>query len=371
MDITQLVLYSLILYEPDAQESFHPLHLLLNAPDPPSKELLKQSLTALSFQGLVNYDLNNADNVTLTPLGKIASSVPASPHIGRMLMMGFVLRAVDPAFQIAGLLSVPKVFSWSRYDDKDDSSHTSDIVKVLELYRAYLESDEDSKRRNPKRFEFQLVTRIEKQLRFTMKDILESGTKIRLTDEDWAGLNANSGRVAALAALICCATRNIAHLVHGHSDFASRDVPGQAKIHPSSVNFSYRRRAHWYVYHELRTTKSPYMHITTAVSPLEVALFAEASEFSLKKFVDRTPRTAKYRLQGDDWLFVADQWVPVSVTNDFQKDSFLKLRRLLTFDFLQEAAQNPKIMVEDATRQRIMLFVLSMIEQQRIKRKNT
>lgn len=87
--------------------------------------------------------------------------------------------------------------------------------------------------------------------------------------------NANSSRVAALVGLICAATPHIAHLTGGRSNFSTRDIVAKAKIHPSSANFQNDRRVHWYVYHELRTTKEPYLHVTTATSPLELALFAE------------------------------------------------------------------------------------------------
>jgi hypothetical protein len=67
-------------------------------------------------------------------------------------------------------------------------------------------------------------------------------------------------------------------------------------------------------------------------------------------------------------LYVVDQWVLVQVSKPSQKESFLKLRQLLTCDILQQLAEDPQSVVTNATYQRIVLYILSAIEQQRMKK---
>jgi Oligonucleotide/oligosaccharide-binding (OB)-fold len=164
--------------------------------------------------------------------------------------------------------------------------------------------------------------------------------------------------------LICCATPYIAHLVGGRNDFATRDMPGNAKIHPSSTNFSYDKRAHWYVYNELRVTKEAYLTITTAASPLDLALFTDASTRSEE--ADNGVDVLEDFYNDDDWLFVADQWVPVVTKSFVQRQAIRKLRRLLTYDMLQYVAIDPIKFSSGELYEQIVLFTLAAIERQRL-----
>lgn len=389
MDLSQLVLHSISLFHPS---SGHPLSLLLGAPDPPTKARLRQTLRGLAFQGLVHvgdedgffkFDASEDESakereltpVGLTALGRAVNDFPVLPRIGRMLFLGLVLRAVDPALTIAALLSVPKVFSPSarstdNYRVHRDVQVCSDIVVQLEAYQKYLEGDDYLKANHPKAREFNQVTRVRLQLERAMKAFLRQKSKANPSKNDGeTNWNANGHRVAAQVGLICGATPHIAHLVNGKSNFATRDVAGNAKIHPTSVNFGIDRRAHWYVYHELRATKAPYLHVTTAASPLEMALFSDAS-CSMDPDVSSGEDDIYERLDDlcndGDWLFLADQWVPVAVSSQAQRQAFVKLRRLLMHDMLQQVAQDPTRFSSDPLYEQIVLFVLSALEQQRI-----
>ena len=368
MELSQIVLHSLSAYHPS---SGHSLHLLLDAPDPPTATRLRQTLRGLASQGLVDYDPDEEHDVNLTPLGRVVSSLPVSPRLGRLLFVGLTLCAIEPALNIAALLSVPKVFS-SNFSSSD-GPYCSDIIQLLEKYEDFLQKDIPRKDiwRYPGGKLFEQVSRVKRQLEGHIKSFLCSSTHADMSkqDTDWSKLNANSNRVGALAGLICVATPHIAHLTSGKSDFATRDVAGTAKMHPSSVNFGNERRVHWYVYHELRSTRHPYLHVTTAVSQLELALFAEASGMEVCDDDDDDIDEYYYdesRQQNDNWLFVADQWVPVDVTKPSHRETLLKLRRLLMRDMLQQVAQDPASVLASADYDRIVLFVLSALEQQRL-----
>lgn len=366
MDLSQLVLHSASLYHP---ASGHPLSLLLGAPDAPTELRLRQTLYGLRQQGLVRQVDGEGPfdwkKVEMTPLGEAVSKLPASPRIGRMLFMGLGLRAIDPALTIASLLSVPNSFSSGK--SSDDSEFCSDVVEQMLAYQGYLELDKNEKQAHRRRSVFEQVSRVRRQLEHSIQSHLKP------FGDTWDCWNANSHRVAAQAAIICGVTPHIAHLVNGRGDFATRDVAGNAKIHPGSVNFSHDRRAHWYMYHELRTTRAPYLHVTTAASPLELALFSDSTYHSWLDDDEEKEDGEElldldhgYDFGSDNWLFIADQWVPVEVSAASQRETFTRLKRVLMYNMLQQVAHDPRAFADNETYRQLVLFVLAAIEQQRL-----
>jgi HrpA-like RNA helicase len=391
MDLSQLVLHSISLYHPSSGD--HPLSLLSGAPDPPEESKLRQTLRGLVSQGLVDIDddkkaLNsftsinkgattgnedpNDHPIRLTPLGRAVNEFPVEPRVGRMLFLGLVLRAIDPALTIAALLSVPKVFSPSSSgkDETKGITTCSDIIVQMEAYSNYRNGFQ---RNNPKAVVFDQVTRIRSQLERAMSGYLSRSARGRQYNEtegpneiNW---NLNSNRVATQAALICSATPHIAHLVHAKEGFSTRDVPGTAKIHPTSVNHRPARRAYWYVYHELRQAKAPYLYTTTAVSPLELALFADADSLLRMGPNDQSGILYEHikNVFGDDsWMFHADHWVPVVASIPSQKDTILRLRQMFMYDMLQQVALDPISFATNEKYFEVVLYVLSALEQQRL-----
>jgi HrpA-like RNA helicase len=372
MELSQLVLHSLSMYHPS---SGHPLSLLLGTPNPPTEAKLWQALHDLAFQGLVevyeeNEDIDSnftpnetgtARVVRLTPLGRAVCNLQLTPSLGRMLFVGLVLRAIDPALSIAALLSVPRAFSaGARSCNNENDTRCSDLGMQLEQYHSYLAAEQFKKRNHPQSLVFAHVTRIRAQLEKAMLDFLASS---RPSTTNW---NANSHRVAAQVGLICAATPHIAHLVNARHEFATRDVVSHARMHPTSVNFKNENRAHWYVYHELRTSKEAYLNVTTAASPLDLALFSYASSMVDSDDESGFRNGIQALVEDDDWLFIADQWVPVVVSVPSQRRAFAVLRRLLTHDMLQQVAQNPATFSSMEEYEQVILFVLSAVEQQRL-----
>jgi HrpA-like RNA helicase len=375
MELSQLVLHSISLYNPKVE---HALSLLLGAPDPPTEIRLQQTLRALAFQGLVNVrddecfknfdmkrdedDVNAEPPIHLTPLGRAVCTLPISPRIGRMLFLGLVLRAIDPAITIAALLSVPKVFAPPprHLHIRQVRGGSSDIVSQMDDLEKFLGMHEREQRQHPQYSVYLQVMRVRQQIEQSLKSYIQRHSK----SNDEVNWNGNSKRVAARVALICCATPFIAHLVGGRSEFATRDLPGTAKMHPASLNFPHEKRAHWYVYHELRATKEAYLTVTTAASPLDLALFADASTRS-EESEDGIDVLEDFYTDSD-WLFVADQWVPVVTRSPVQRQAIRKLRRLLTYDMLQYVSIDPVRFSSGELYEQIVLFTLSAIERQRV-----
>lgn len=356
MDLSQLVLHALS-FNVEGEAS-HPLHLLLNSPDPPETLRLKQTLRALSHQGLINLDLDGEDTVVLTPLGRAVSAVPVPPIIGRMLFLGLALRAVRPALQIAAVLSVPKL---SSIESLQSTKHCSDIVRMVDAYKDYLALDENEQSEHPDTKLFEQVSRIEWQLEKHMMQVVRRLSRRNRLGTDFSKWNDNGYRIASMGALVCSATPHIAHLVGGDGDFSTRDFAGDARLHPGSGNFSSTLYP-WYIYNELRVTKRPYLHGTTAVSPLDLALFAEASDMSVVPALpDQSPAEESKKR---NWMYIVDQWVPVEVSDPSQRQTLMKLRRVLD-RMLQQVAQDPHAVESSPQYQEIIHYVLSSMEHQR------
>jgi len=366
MDLSQLALHSLSFTLNEGVG--HPLELLLGAPDPPTETNLKQSLIGLKHQGLVDFKADDEDSVRLTALGRAVSQIPATPRIGRLLFMGLVLRAIEPALQIAALLSVPKLFGVDSmdYSLSPNSKHCSDIVQLLEEYQSYLDLDAVGRRRHSERKLFEQVTRVKLQLEQHMAHFIRrkadaSSVAEVMDNERW---NANSHRLAALIGLVCSATPHIAHLVRNDNSFTTRDVAEKARMHPSSVNHPDSHRVPWYCYNELRATTKPYIHATTAVSPLDLALFSDSSDEKLPDGALAGEESLK--ISDDEWLFLVDQWVPVAVTEPHQRRAFLLLRKMLTKIMPEQIALDPASALASEEYAKIVLFAISALEQQRM-----
>ena len=368
MDLSQLILHALSFNM--NEEVGHPLELLLAAPDPPTETNLKQSLVGLKIQGLVQFDAADDNNVRLTELGRVVSSIPATPRIGRMLFMGLVLRALEPALRIAAILSVPKLFGVDAmdYSLNPNSRHCSDVVELLEEYQNFLELDSVGRRRHTERKLFEQVSRVKMQLERQMLQFMrkkaDANSPMDILDSKlW---NANSHRTAAVIGLVCSATPHIAHLVRNDNSFTTRNVSEQARIHPSSVNHPDMNRVAWYCYNELRVTTKPYLLITTAVSPLDVALFADASDQKLP--AGALPDGETLEIGNDEWVFLVDEWVPVSVTDLSQRRAVLMLRNLLTKTMPEQLAVDPASVLASEEYKKIVLFAISAVEQERMGR---
>lgn len=357
MDLSQMVVRTLSLYQ-----AGRPLRLLEMAPDPPPTTQLTKTVQALRAQGLVS---GTDEDATLTPLGNAVSNIPASPRLGRMLVMGLLLRAIEPALTFAALLSVPRSFgmrSDKGVQDETSESSCSDLVKKLVDYGDYISLSRGEKGRDPRSFVYKQVTRVRDQLAHSIDELFVSKAGSSLKYHDW---NTNGHRVGAQAALIVSATPHIAHLVSGSNYFATRDLY-DAVIHPNSNNYQSFMRVHWYVYHELRKTSQPFLNVTTAVSPLDIAMFSDPqSDDALLNTVLSSEKLNHGKL---DWLFVADDWVPVDVAKSIQRADFMKLKHLFTNEILQHIAQEPAAAIENEDYNSLTLHILSALEQQRLKK---
>ncbi|KAJ9533883.1 hypothetical protein QJQ45_026970, partial [Haematococcus lacustris] len=82
---------------------------------------------------------------SLTPLGALLSLLPVDPHVGKLLVLGAVLRLSDPCLTIAAALSVQSPFA--RLADDNDAAKAAryellsphgDALTLLEVFEHWL-----------------------------------------------------------------------------------------------------------------------------------------------------------------------------------------------------------------------------------------
>jgi Helicase associated domain (HA2) len=303
----------------------------------------------------------------LTHLGRALKDFSVEPNIARMIFLGLALYAIDPALTVAALLSVPEVFAPTSNGENDFNGIKSDVIAQMESYNSYISGQTD----HPRAEVFDKVTQIRNQLESEMRDYIQRNSK-NPEAKSKINWNANSARVVVQAALMCVATPHIAHLVQGTDGFATRDVVGTAKMHPSSVNHGNSNRAYWYLYQEVQMSEGkPYLLITTAVTSLEIALFCD-SDFLLGQpkqpcdTVNDLYEHMKHTFGDENWLYHVDRWIPVVTNQPRQRVALRHLRRLLMYDMMQWVARDPVRYAMMENYREIMHFALSALENQRI-----
>jgi HrpA-like RNA helicase len=364
LDLSTLLLHLLALENSGTMLSF-----LQDLPSPPDPDELEETLGSLSRDGLIEYNPDDRENTCLTPLGRVVGTFPVPNRVGRMLMMGLVLRAIDSALTVASLLAVPEVFTTNRKakfpSNQYYSVYTSDVVRAMEAFFAYVEKDSRTRRTDPYSIDYQKCMLMKEQLEGLVKNLLKN-TGANDVEADWATWNANDDRLAALAGLLCVSTPRVAHLV-SRSHLVTNDYQGTARIHPNSVNAGPQRRAHWYLYNESKPSPDSniYLDVTTAVSPVELALFSEGKP--LETMCDKDDKTNAFQqlIHKDNVIFLADGWIPVSFMDPAQLHVLKKLRNLLRGDMLQQVVQDPHSLMTDPLHEQLIICVLDAIEHHR------
>jgi hypothetical protein len=178
----------------------------------------------------------------------------------------------------------------------------------------------------------------------------------------------NDKRLGLHIALICCAMQNVAHLVGGSYQYATRYL-AEAFVHPSSVNFSKREgNVFWYMYLRLVQTKRPFMSVTTAVSPVDIALFAGSSDLVESREGDYMTN-ASCLSEVTKSPFIIDDWIPVRRLEKLADgrcsslEPFLNARRLLNHSMarISEDAKRP---LSD-TQKEFASILIAIIEHER------
>ncbi|KAL6754390.1 putative ATP-dependent RNA helicase DHX34-like protein [Haematococcus lacustris] len=107
--------------------------------DPPPADCMESAIINLKQVGALTL------TESLTPLGALLSLLPVDPHVGKLLVLGAVLRLSDPCLTIAAALSVQSPFA--RLADDNDAAKAAryellsphgDALTLLEVFEHWL-----------------------------------------------------------------------------------------------------------------------------------------------------------------------------------------------------------------------------------------
>ncbi len=113
--LEELVLQVCLLGEQKSSSGSSPLEFLREAPQsPPTENLEKACQHLLEIGALVELPHETKHIFRLTPLGYHLAHLPMDSKIGKILVIGSILRCMEPALTIAATLSAPKSF-WLPY----------------------------------------------------------------------------------------------------------------------------------------------------------------------------------------------------------------------------------------------------------------
>lgn len=273
----------------------------------------------------------NFETFALTALGRHLSKLPVDVQVGRMILLGALLRCLEPVLVIAAALShqSPFLSSVKKNDQKkrggskrgkgvdglkyfaEDSG--SDHLALYNMYRnwrnAIAQGDERAGRSFCIKHNIHMVTLdgihlMKNQLYNLLVDIkfvpaAGQGEKRSLSFpfDTPAALNTHSNKSKVIKAVICAGLYpNVATLVPQVSKFSRGNGSGKewkleegrhkkvVHFHPSSANFGYRpnevsndgtRSSEylWLVYHKCLATKKVYLNDSTLIAATPLVLF--------------------------------------------------------------------------------------------------
>ncbi|KAJ7982481.1 putative ATP-dependent RNA helicase [Quillaja saponaria] len=253
------------------------LSAALQAPEP---RAVQNAIGFLKMIGALD------ENENVTNLGKFLSMVPVDPKLGKMLIMGAILRCFDPVLTVVAGLSVRDPFllpqdkkdlagtAKSRFSAKDYSDH-------MALVRAY-EGWKDAEREGSA-YEYcwrnflsaqtlQAIHSLRKQFAFILKDA-------GLVDPD-AGINNKLSHNQSLVRGVICSGLfpGISSVVHRETSMSFKTMDdGQVLLYANSVNARYQTIPYpWLVFGEKVKVNSVFIRDSTGVSDSILILFGGA-----------------------------------------------------------------------------------------------
>ena len=123
------------------------MDFLMQAPEPPSEESVKAALVLLEEVGAIESSASKGavkTNEKLTPLGVHLAKLPVHVRLGKILIMGSLLRCLDEALTIAASLSTKSPISTNVSNASEAAAAhrafahpSSDFISICNVWKAY------------------------------------------------------------------------------------------------------------------------------------------------------------------------------------------------------------------------------------------
>lgn len=367
-----------------AQASQAPIRqFLAEAIEPPDPKAV--DLSIVNLQGL---DALTEDEA-LTPLGRLLSSLPVHPSLGKMIVLGIIFRCLDPMI-ILGSASAERSLFVNALDNRGQAAQTkltyakgsgSDHIALLNAVRELRRIKNDRGEPWMKDFAFSSLLHVNafKTIYATAQQIEDILVERRLIPRslraggEFGGpsLNENSHTIPLVKALALAGFQsNLAIKVGGGASFRTMGESA-CMVHPSSINAGGRKsdlkveKGTLYMYGTMARSNdgnSVFLRDTTKATPLMASLFGG--------------RLTQHEERGN--ILELDSWLPFYVTSPDRRTprivlEFRKgLERLLALafnelghlssgrqNFGEETQEQRRFLADDRTRR---LFGRGLVE---------
>ena len=285
-------------------------NFLGHAMDPPQSESVSIAVDRLVKLGALRID-ERSERSELTPLGRTLSRLPLDPACGRMLIMGVVMRCLDPCVTAAACFSSRNVF-YNPPGCRDEAqeirksfSASSDTTAQILAYKQFWEKADqfgfqtacDWAKKNYisiaamisiKAVRSQLLNELRNIGLLDHSDLEKTGYKqFELRADSNVNRYADNGLLynAVLATSIPGNISSRRQL--GSFGTLRTRTENHSGIHPSSVSFHRTpprgiTLPNWYLYREMVLSSQVFLRDCTAMQPEQLVLFAGYTLDTLK-----------------------------------------------------------------------------------------
>ena len=349
---------------------------LSQALDPPQQESVSRSMERLIQLGAIGE--NDDGEEALTPLGRFLARLPLDPATGRMLIMGVVMKCLEPLLTTAACFSSKSAF-YNPPGKRDQAqeirkslSKTSDIMATVQAYNTFWSMVEDEGWPQAKDWAFDNFVSISamtsiQQVRSQLLDELKRTGLVSPSDFEgrqrkpklrWdAEVNKNADIEKLFSAIWATAfPGNLAsRRPLGSFGTLRTRLDQHAGLHPSSVLFHRKptrgqRLPYWYLYREMVLSSQIFLRAATSMDPTQILLFGG---YSHKLIGNDSASTSRVRGVLDDWI-VVEGYCSESV------DLLVRTREAINMA-LEHKAMFPKASIPDES-QEILDIVCDVLD---------
>jgi ATP-dependent RNA helicase DHX36 len=336
---------------------------LSKAMDPPAEESVTYAMDRLFKLGAIK---KQEAGEVLTPMGRLLSILPLDPGTGRMLIMGAVMKCLDPVLTAAACFSsrdpfyVPPGMRDEAREIRQSFCNTSDMLATVRAYDAfqaivYEEGWDAARRWASDNFvsvaALNTISSVRSQLLHELNRIglvqdhdLESRSANKKTLRYDASVNYNAGNESLFTAVWAAGLPgNIAARRQlGNFGTLRTRTENHAGLHPSSVAFHRkppRDRTplpRWFLYKEMMLSSQVFLRDVTAMRPEQLMLLGghelTRRDFSDDDNGDTDAPSAVAQIDDDDQVSLLDaSGVPVDAPSPTPPES---RRRIMLDDWI-------------------------------------
>mmetsp|Transcript_2780 Transcript_2780/g.6062 ORF Transcript_2780/g.6062 Transcript_2780/m.6062 type:complete len:1433 (+) Transcript_2780:632-4930(+) len=304
--------------------------------DPPAADSVSYAMDRLVRLGAIQL---NDNGETLAPLGRCLSRLPLDPAIGRMLILGVVMKCLDPLLTSAACFSSRSIFynppgmRQEAQDIRRSFSASSDTMATIRAYDEFWSIVHNQGWREAREWAFsnfvsiaamvsiksvrsQLLDELKKMGMISGSDLEHEKGSRKRTLRRAATVNENANNEQLYKAIWGAAfpLNLAARRRQGSFGTLRTRMSDHAGLHPSSVTFwrrppqdrtDRRNLPSWYLYQEMVLSSQVFLRDATGIDPEQILLFGG---YNVDPVVEgnNNASTSSSRVRGilDNWIII-------------------------------------------------------------------